>query len=105
MEDPIAAKKWRVEKTEGPPQPLGSLVVRQRAATVALVTSWGGFVFNTPLGIVIDDGRSEQAYQVVDYTRFMMLFLGCLSVTAVLLSRLFRQRITTNSLTIEDKHV
>lgn len=104
MEDLVTAYKWRIEKTESLPQHVGPLAVRERAASIALMTRWGGFVWNTPLGIIIDDGRSAQTFRVIDYTRLLMLFLVGLSVTAVLLSQLVSQRIPVRCQSIEDEN-
>lgn len=69
-------REWvNLETVTGEAVQAGDLLLRPQAQVLRLRWPWGGYVFNRPVGVLIDDGEQVTRIPVIDATRIAQITL------------------------------
>jgi hypothetical protein len=71
----------RIETVTGQPVRAGELSLKPEARVLRLQFPWGGFVWNRPVAVVVDDGRRIERMAIVDVTRAAQV--GLLAIAGI----------------------
>lgn len=63
------------ERTAGEPIPVGDYTVAPESQALSVRLPFGGFVWNRPTAVLVDDGNGQQRIPIVDVTRTAQLAL------------------------------
>lgn len=69
-------REWvNVETITGESVQIGDLLLRPQSQVLRVRWPWGGYVFNRPVGVLIDDGEQVTHIPVIDTTRIAQIAL------------------------------
>lgn len=69
------------------------LTIRPEFSAVVIRFPYGGFVWNRPSGVIVDDGQAERRIAIVDPTRIIVLALAALAVGTEIAATVYRIKI------------
>lgn len=88
----MSGKFWQLEIQDGQPVTVGGRTVTPQAQVLSLRLPWdrravaGGFVWNRPVAVVVEENGRSQRLPILDVTRMIMLAVAVVSTAVALLA-------------------
>lgn len=77
--------QWHIEN--GEPVSVGEVTLTPQAQVFSLRLPFGGFVWNRPVAVVVEENGRSQRLPILDVTRMIMLAAVVVSTAVALMSR------------------
>lgn len=69
-------REWvNLETVTGDSIQVGDLLLRPQAQVFRVRFPWGGYVYNRPVGVLVDDGEQVTQVPIIDTTRITQITL------------------------------
>lgn len=69
-------REWvNLETVTGESVQVGDLLLRPQAQVFRVHFPWGGYVYNRPVGVLVDDGEQVTQIPIIDTTRIAQIAL------------------------------
>ena len=88
--NPTKIISWRTES--GEPLRAGAVTVRPQSQALRLQLPFGGFVWNRPVAVLVEDGEGTRRVPIHDVTRIALLALAGVAALFTLLGWLLQRR-------------
>jgi hypothetical protein len=82
----MSDKFWQWDIQDGQPVTVGGRTVTPQAQVLSLRLPFGGFVWNRPVAVVVEENGRSQRLPILDVTRMMMLAVAVVSTAVALLA-------------------
>ena len=76
------------ERTTGEPLEIGDYIITPESQVLSVRLPFGGFVWNRPAAVLVDDGSDQQRMAVPDVTRAALLTLLVATALFLILGQL-----------------
>ena len=80
------------ERTAGEPLEIGDYTVTPESQALSVRFPFGGFVWNRPAAVLVDDGNGQQRIPIADVTRTAQMGLLVAAGLFLILGLLFERR-------------
>jgi hypothetical protein len=72
----------------GEPQKVGERVIRLKSQAISLITPFGGFVWNRPTAVLVEEDGTTDEVPIIDPTRYALIGIGVMGVVGTILAKL-----------------
>lgn len=81
----MSEKIWQWEIRNGQPVTVGEVTVTPQAQVLAIRLPFGGFVWNRPAAVLVEENARIQRLPIPDVTRMMVLAVAVVSTAVTLM--------------------
>ena len=82
------SKYFKWEPVTGEPQVVGDRTIRLQAQAIMLNTPFGGFFWNRPTAVVVEQDGITDEVPIVDVTRYALIGIGVMGMVGMMLAKL-----------------
>jgi hypothetical protein len=85
VQQEMSEKIWQWEIRNGQPVTVGEVTVTPQAQVLAIRLPFGGFVWNRPAAVLVEENARIQRLPIPDVTRMMVLAVAVVSTAVTLM--------------------